>query len=85
VSSRYERGSVIVTSDKACPVGGEIFGDAVVAAAMIDRLMDHAEIVSLKGESYCFKDKKLAEPPGKRVQFLTTTWVNPGGGRSRFN
>ncbi|MDQ4130549.1 MAG: IS21-like element helper ATPase IstB, partial [Actinomycetota bacterium] len=47
VSRRYERASLIVTSNKPFSAWGEIFGDEVVAAAMIDRLVHHAEIVSL--------------------------------------
>jgi DNA replication protein DnaC len=43
VSSRYERASLIVTSNKPLSAWGEIFGDEVVAAAMIDRLVHHAE------------------------------------------
>src|SRR4051812_21727421 len=46
VSSRYERASLIVTSNKAFGRWGEVFGDDIVAAAMIDRLVHHAEVVS---------------------------------------
>ena len=46
VSSRYERASLIVTSNKPFGRWGEVFGDEVVAAAMIDRLVHHAEVVS---------------------------------------
>ena len=49
VSSRYERASVIVTSNKPFGRWGEVFGDAVVAAAMIDRLVHHAEVVITPG------------------------------------
>jgi hypothetical protein len=42
---------------------GEVFGDAVVAAAMIDRLVHHAEVVSLKGDSYRLKDRDLGRVP----------------------
>jgi IstB-like ATP binding protein len=49
VSRRYERASLIVTSNKAFSALGEIFGDEVVAAAMIDRLVHHAEIIATKG------------------------------------
>lgn len=59
VSSRYERASVIVTSNKPFGRWGEVFGDATVAAAMIDRLVHHAEVVSLKGDSYRLKDRDL--------------------------
>jgi DNA replication protein DnaC len=59
VSSRYERASLIVTSNKPFGRWGEVFGDATVAAAMIDRLVHHAEVVSLKGDSYRLKDRDL--------------------------
>ena len=52
VSARYERASIIVTSNKPFSAWGEIFGDEVVAVAMIDRLVHHSEILSLKGDSY---------------------------------
>jgi hypothetical protein len=48
VSARYERASLIVTSNKAFSSWGEIFGDEVTAAAMIDRLVHHAEILALR-------------------------------------
>jgi DNA replication protein DnaC len=59
VSSRYERASMIVTSNKPFSRWGEIFGDDIVAAAMIDRLVHHAEILNLKGDSYRLKGKDL--------------------------
>jgi DNA replication protein DnaC len=63
VSSRYERASMIVTSNKPFSAWGEIFGDEVVAVAMIDRLVHHAEILSLKGDSYRLKDRDLGGRP----------------------
>jgi DNA replication protein DnaC len=63
VSSRYERASVVVTSNKPFSRWGEVFGDPVVAAAMIDRLVHHAEIVSMKGDSYRLKDRDLGRVP----------------------
>ena len=59
VSSRYERASLIVTSNKPFGRWGEVFGDDVVAAAMIDRLVHHAEVVSLRGDSYRLKNRDL--------------------------
>jgi DNA replication protein DnaC len=50
VSARYERAS-IVTSNKPFSGWGEIFGDDMAATAMIDRLIHHVEILSLKGDS----------------------------------
>ncbi len=62
VSARYEKASLIVTSNKPFSAWGEIFGDDVVAAAMIDRLVHHAEILALKGDSYRLRDKDLGAP-----------------------
>ena len=59
VNGRYEAGSTIISSNRAFSGWGEIFGgDVVVAAAMIDRLVHHAEIISLKGSSYRLKGKE---------------------------
>jgi DNA replication protein DnaC len=63
VSSRYERASLIVTSNKPFGRWGEVFGDPVVAAAMIDRLVHHADVISLKGDSYRLKDRDLGRVP----------------------
>jgi DNA replication protein DnaC len=64
VSARYERASLIVTSNKVFGRWGEVFGDDVVAAAMIDRLVHHADVVALKGDSYRLKDRDLGRVPG---------------------
>jgi hypothetical protein len=58
VCARYERASLIVTSNKPFGRWGEVFGDEVVAA-MIDRLVHHAEVIALKGDSYRLKDRDL--------------------------
>jgi DNA replication protein DnaC len=63
VSSRYERASLIVTSNKNFARWGEVFGDDTVAAAMIDRLVHHAEVIALKGDSYRLKDRELGRVP----------------------
>jgi DNA replication protein DnaC len=63
VSSRYERASLIVTSNKPFGRWGEVFGDDVVAAAMIDRLVHHADVIALKGDSYRLKDRDLGRVP----------------------
>lgn len=62
VSRRYETGSMVLTSNRAFSGWGEVFGgDVVVAAAMIDRLVHHAEVISLRGSSYRLRGKeKLA-------------------------
>src|SRR5438876_8593419 len=66
VSRRYERASLIVTSNKPFSAWGEIFGDDAVAVAMVDRLVHHAEILSLKGDSYRLKDRDLGPPPARQ-------------------
>jgi DNA replication protein DnaC len=63
VSSRYERASLIVTSNKPFGRWGEVFGDDTVAAAMIDRLVHHAEVIALKGDSYRLKNRDLGRVP----------------------
>jgi DNA replication protein DnaC len=52
IASRYEQGSVMVTSNLPFGRWGEVFGDEIVAAAMIDRLVHHAEVLTLSGDSY---------------------------------
>src|SRR3954466_9139549 len=63
VSSRYERASLIVTSNKEFGRWGEVFGDDTVAAAMIDRLVHHADVIALKGDSYRLKNHHLGRIP----------------------
>ena len=66
VSRRYERASLIVTSNEPFSAWGKIFGDEVTATAMIDRLVHHIEILSLRGDSYRLKDRDVARPPAAR-------------------
>ena len=63
VSSRYERRSLIVSSNKTFSAWAEIFGDPVAVAAMVDRLVHHAEVIVLKGDSFRLR--------GKRQEVLT--------------
>jgi len=68
VSSRYERASLIVTSNKPFGRWGEVFGDDVVAAAMIDRLVHHADVVALKGDSYRLRNRDLGRVPAATTE-----------------
>jgi DNA replication protein DnaC len=68
VSSRYERASLIVTSNKPFGRWGEVFGDDVVAAAMIDRLVHHAEVIALKGDSYRLRNRDLGRVPAATTE-----------------
>jgi DNA replication protein DnaC len=60
VSSRYERGSIILTSNKSFAEWGEVFGDPVIATAILDRLLHHSHVVNIRGESYRLKEKRRA-------------------------
>jgi DNA replication protein DnaC len=61
VSRRYERGSIILTSNKSYGDWGAIFaGDHVIASAILDRLLHHSTTINIKGESYRLKDKRRA-------------------------
>jgi DNA replication protein DnaC len=63
VSRRYERGSIIVTSNRGFEQWGEILGDAMVAAALIDRLVHHATMITLKGKSYRLRERGTGITP----------------------
>ncbi len=52
ISRRYEHGSIILTTNRGISSWGEIFEDSTVAAAILDRLLHHATVVSIDGESY---------------------------------
>jgi len=58
ISERYENGSVILTSNKSFTEWADIFGESVIATAILDRLLHHASIVNIRGPSYRMKDKK---------------------------
>ena len=60
VARRYERGSVLVTSNRSVTEWGEVFGDHVVAAAILDRLLHHSHVITARGDSYRLKDKRRA-------------------------
>jgi DNA replication protein DnaC len=56
VSRRYEKGSIIVTSNKSFSERSQVFGDDVLATAILDRLLHHCEVISINGPSYRLKD-----------------------------
>ena len=60
VVRRYERASLIVTSNKSFLDWGEVFNDHVLATAILDRLLHHATTLNVKGESYRLKEKRRA-------------------------
>ena len=69
VSRRYARGSIIVTSNCSFEAWGEILGDAMVAAALIDRLVHHATMIALKGKSYRLRERGVDVAPAAGALF----------------
>lgn len=60
IARRYEKAALILTSNKSFIDWGEIFGDQVLATAILDRLLHHATTLNIKGESYRLKEKRKA-------------------------
>jgi DNA replication protein DnaC len=90
VSARYERGSIILTSNKSYAEWGAIFGDTIIATAILDRLLHHSTTINIRGESYRLKDRKRAgltgapqpEPAGKLYGGMMAGVGAPGEGPS---
>jgi DNA replication protein DnaC len=72
VSYRYERSSIILTSNKSFGDWHEFFGDAVLATAILDRLLHHSKVINIKGHSYRLRHLK-AELTQKGTEVLDTT------------
>jgi DNA replication protein DnaC len=73
VTRRYERASLIVTSNKSFLDWGEVFNDPVVATAILDRLLHYSTTLNIKGESYRLKEKRKAgllgrNPPAAQAE-----------------
>lgn len=58
VSSRYEKGSMIVTSNRSFSDWDKVFSDSVIAAAILDRLLHHSHIINIRGKSYRLREKQ---------------------------
>jgi DNA replication protein DnaC len=58
VSRRYERGAMLVTSNRAVGEWGSVFGDPVVATAILDRLLHHSHVLTIRGDSYRLREKR---------------------------
>jgi DNA replication protein DnaC len=91
VNARYEKGSMILTSNKTFKEWGEIFGDSVAASAMLDRLLHHCHIVNIKGNSYRLRQYPGLSLPqnepevrrrGRRPHNSENSIVEPTTGRS---
>lgn len=75
VSARYERSSIILTSNKSYGDWGSIFGDPIIATAILDRLLHHSTTINIRGESYRLKDRRKAGlvPPREQDRTAVAT------------
>jgi len=74
VCERYEHGSIILTSNKYFSDWGELMNDSVIATAMLDRLLHHAHVVNIRGDTYRLKDRRksgLTLTPPASIPSLT--------------
>jgi hypothetical protein len=74
MSRRYEHASTVLTSNKSFEEWGEVFGDEVMAAALIDRLVHHCHIVNIRGNSY-----RMREHRALASRLATPTAPEPSG------
>ncbi len=58
VSRRYERGAMLVTSNRAVGEWGSVFGDPLVATAILDRLLHHSHVITIRSDSYRLREKR---------------------------
>ena len=72
VNARYERGAMILTSNRGFAEWGEVFGDPVVATALLDRLLHHAVVIQIEGSSYRLRQHADLVPEHIRSKALIT-------------
>ena len=72
VAARYERGAMILTSNRGFAEWGEVFGDPVVATALLDRLLHHAVVVQIEGSSYRLRQHAELMPEHVRSKAIIT-------------
>lgn len=66
VNARYEKGAMILTSNRGFAEWGEVFGDPVVATALLDRLLHHAVVIQIEGSSYRMREHAALVPENVR-------------------
>ncbi len=71
VNARYEKGAMILTSNRGFAEWGEVFGDPVVATALLDRLLHHAVVIQIEGSSYRLRQHAALVPETVRPRSLT--------------
>jgi DNA replication protein DnaC len=62
VSHRHERSSTVITSNKSFTDWQELFGDAVIATAILDRLLYHCGVINIKGHRYRLRRQAFSTP-----------------------
>jgi DNA replication protein DnaC len=72
VNARYEKGAMILTSNRGFAEWGEVFGDAVVATALLDRLLHHAVVIQIEGSSYRLRQHAELMPEHVRSKATIT-------------
>lgn len=72
VSRRYEKGSIILTTNKPFADWGQVFGDDVIASAILDRLLHHSHIFAINGPSYRIRDKLDRSKPPQEDKGVTS-------------
>jgi DNA replication protein DnaC len=72
VAARYERGAMILTSNRGFAEWGDVFGDPVVATALLDRLLHHAVVVQIEGSSYRLRQHAELMPEHVRSKATIT-------------
>jgi DNA replication protein DnaC len=77
VNARYERGAMILTSNRGFAEWGEVFGDAVVATALLDRLLHHAVVIQIEGASYRLRQHADLVPENARARTLGNPQAQP--------
>jgi len=75
VNARYEKGAMILTSNRGFAEWGDIFGDSVVATALLDRLLHHAVVIQIEGASYRLREHADLLP--ETVRFKPSAAANP--------
>jgi DNA replication protein DnaC len=77
INARYERGALILTSNRGFGEWAEIFGDPVVASALLDRLLHHAIVIQIEGNSYRLREHAELVPEQFRNSQLRTSVLMP--------
>ena len=77
VSRRYERGAMLATSNRPVGEWGTVFGDPVVATAILDRLLHHSHVLTIRGDSYRLREKRRSGPLQKSATARQTVMVHP--------